>query len=65
MRRLDWFLAAVVAGFLVGAVAMAVAGGWPAVYGLRAEPGFATSEVSIQRLVSRLPTPPLLPGEAR
>jgi hypothetical protein len=65
MRRLDWFLAAVVASFLIGALAMAATGGWPAGEGLRVGRGFAPSDVSIRHLASRIPALPSLPGEAR
>jgi hypothetical protein len=65
MRRLDWFLAAVVASFLAGALAMAATGGWATHVGLGPSPGFAPSDVSARRLTSHLPIELTLPGEPR
>jgi hypothetical protein len=64
MRRLDWFLAAVVVSFLIGAVVVEAAGA--AIAGLGIGPGhpFAATDISVRRLVSHLPTP-LLPGDPR
>ncbi|HZZ89428.1 MAG TPA: hypothetical protein VFE13_13950 [Caulobacteraceae bacterium] len=59
MRKLDWFLAAVVVMFLLVATAVETAnftlpaGGAPAL-----NPG-AVGEVAVRRLVSRLPPPVL------
>ncbi len=65
MRRLDWFLAAVVASFLVGALAMAASGGWETSIGLKPAPRLAPTDVSARRLVTRLPVQLTLPGDAR
>ena len=64
MRRLDWALAAVIAAFLVVAVAVQAAGGLVSHVGGAHLRGFAPSDVSLRRLVSRLPTP-ILPGDER
>ena len=64
MRRLDWFLAAVVVSFLIGAVVVGAAGN--ALAGLELGQGhpFAATDISVRRLVSHIPTP-LLPGDPR
>ena len=65
MRRVDWVLAAVVAAFLIGAVAIETAGGLIHHVVAATTHDFAPSDVSMRRLVSRLPAAPILPGEAR
>ena len=66
MRRLDWFLAGVVAMFLLGAIAIEASawslGGFMA---RRAEAMSDDGAISVRRLVSRLPTTPILPGDPR
>ena len=65
MRKLDWALAAMIAAFLIGALAVQTAGQLIGRVGVSARlQGLAPSEVSLRRLVSRLPAP-ILPGEAR
>ena len=66
MRRLDWFLAAIVALFLMGAVAIE-AGAWTfhALGAARVRAGDAAGAIQVRRLVSHLPNGPILPGEAR
>jgi hypothetical protein len=64
MRKLDWALAAVIAAFLLGALAIEAGGLLVGRVGVADRPdAFAPSEVSLHRLVSRLPGP-ILPGEA-
>jgi hypothetical protein len=64
MRRLDWFLAAVVVSFLIGAVVVEAAGSAIAGLGIGPARPFAATDISVRRLVSHLPTP-LLPGDPR
>jgi hypothetical protein len=61
MRRLDWFLAAIVAAFLASAV-IAEAHLTLARLSLTPAPTIGVSEVTIRRLVSQLPHSPMLPG---
>ena len=66
MRRLDWFLAAVVAMFLLGAIVIeANALSFGGLAERSAEAIRDDGAISVRRLVSRLPTPPILPGDAR
>ena len=66
MRRLDWFLAAIVAMFLLSAVAIEASawslGGFMA---RRAEAISDDGAISVRRLVSHLPTTPMLLGDPR
>jgi hypothetical protein len=64
MRRLDWFLAAIVAAFLASAV-IAEAHLTLARLSLASAPPLPVGEVTVRRLVSQLPHSPILPGDAR
>ena len=63
MRRLDWFLAAVVAGFLlaVGVIETTSASIGAVNFGM--SHAGAVGEVAMRRLVSRLPHPPILSAD--
>jgi len=65
MRRLDWFLAAVVVSFLIGAFAVETSGSLISQIGFGHLHGFSAGDVSVRRLVSHLPGVPILPGDAR
>lgn len=66
MRRLDWFLATVVAMFLLGAIVIeanalrSVGLAWGHARAIGDD-----SAVAVRRLVSHLPNTPILPGDAR
>ncbi len=65
MRKLDWFLAAIVAGFLLAVAVIettSVSAG--AVTFGAVQPG-GVGEVSMRRLVSRLPHPDILSIDPR
>ena len=62
MRRLDWFLAAVVAAFLASALIAEAHLALPRV-GLAPQHALDVGEVTVRRLVSQLPH--TLPGEAQ
>jgi len=64
MRRLDWFLAAVVVSFLIGAVVVEAAGSAIAGLGFGALRPFESTDISVRRLAGHLPTQ-LLPGDPR
>jgi len=66
MRRVDWFLAGIVAMFLMGAVAVE-ASAW-SLGGFMARRAAAISDdgaISVRRLVNHLPATPMLPGDPR
>ena len=65
MRRLDWFLAAIVASFLVGAVVIEANALSFGARGLMRAQAYGAGEISLKRLVSHMPQPPMLPGDAR
>jgi len=65
MRRLDWFLAAVVVSFLLGVVTVETTGSLISHFGFGHLHGFSAGDVSVRRLVSHLPGVPILPGDAR
>ena len=64
MRRLDWFLAAVVAAFLASAL-IAEAHMTLARFSLGPQPTLNVGDVTVRRLVGQLPHAPILPGEAQ
>jgi len=64
MRRLDWFLAAVVAAFLASAVIAEAHLSLPR-FTVANAPQLGVGEVTVRRLVSQLPHTPILPGEAQ
>ncbi|HTX51595.1 MAG TPA: hypothetical protein VME40_19635 [Caulobacteraceae bacterium] len=64
MRKLDWFLAAVVVSFLIGTVVVEAAGGAIAGLALNPDRPFAATDISVRRLIGHLPNP-LLPGDPR
>ena len=65
MRRLDWILAAIVASFLVGVVLVEASAGSFAGHLLVRAQAYTSGDVSLKRLVSHLPSAPILPGDAR
>jgi len=65
VRKLDWFLAAIVATFLVAVAVIETANVTLSVVDIGMSHAGGASEVVMRRLVSRLPTPPLLPSEIR
>jgi len=65
VRRLDWIMAAIVAAFLI-AVAVFETSGWSmASQGRGDARGFGAAEVTMKRIVSRLPSAPIFRGDAR
>jgi hypothetical protein len=60
VRRLDWFLAAVVVTFLMGAAAMATSNFAIGAVGAGVARAGGAGEVAMRRIVSRLPHPPLM-----
>ena len=55
MRRLDWFLAAVVVSFLIGAVVVEAAGSAVAGLGFGALRPIESPDISLRRLAGHLP----------
>jgi len=64
MRRLDWILAGVIAAFLIWALATQATSGLISRIGGAHVQGFAPDEVSLRRLVTRLPAQ-IMPGDER
>jgi hypothetical protein len=60
MRRLDWFLAAVVASFLVAVVVIETTSLSIGALNVVMSHASGEGEVAMRRLVSRLPRPPIL-----
>jgi hypothetical protein len=60
MRKLDWFLAAVVATFLLAVAAIETTNIAINSVGLSAAHAGSVGEVAMRRLVSHLPRPPIL-----
>ena len=65
MRRLDWFLAAVVAAFLISAAVVEAHLLTFDAVPLARPPLIGVGEVTVRRLVSQLPHSPILPGDAQ
>jgi len=64
MRRIDWFLAGVVAMFLIGAAAIEATGSVIANVEVWRDRPMAVSDISMRRLIGHLPDP-LLPSGPR
>jgi len=60
MRRLDWFLAGIVASFLIAVAVMEAASLTPARIGFSPSQASGVAEVAMRRLVTHLPRPPIL-----
>jgi hypothetical protein len=65
MRRLDWFLAAIVASFLVAVAVIETTSLAVGVVGLGWGQAAGAGEVAMRRLVSHLPRPPILAVDPR
>lgn len=63
MRRLDWFLAAVVAGFLIAVAVIETTSVSIGAVNFGMTHAGSVSEVAMRRLVSRLPHPPILTAD--
>ena len=60
MRRLDWFLAAIVASFLIAVVLIEASSLTPVRIGFTPSQAGGVAEVAMRRLVTHLPRPPIL-----
>jgi hypothetical protein len=60
MRKLDWFLAAIVATFLLGVAAIETTNAAIGAVGFGVSHAGGAGEVAMRRLVSHLPHPPIL-----
>lgn len=60
MRKLDWFLAAIVATFLLAVAAIETTNVAVGAVGLGAGNADGVGEVAVRRLVSHVPRPPML-----
>jgi len=60
MRKLDWFLAAIVAGFLVAVAVIETTSVSVGAVNIVMTRAGGAGEVAMRRLVSRLPHPPIL-----
>jgi hypothetical protein len=65
MRRLDWFLAAIVATFLIGAIAIEASALSLGSAALMRPQAISAGDVSLRRLVSHLPRSPMMPDDPR
>ena len=65
MRRLDWFLAAIVATFLLAVAVIETASVATSAVGVSMARSGAVGEVAMRRLVTRLPHPDLMTIDPR
>jgi hypothetical protein len=60
MRKLDWFLAAIVASFLLAMVAIETTNVAVSAVGFGVSRAGGAGEVAMRRIVSHLPRPPIM-----